>query len=225
MIRCLLAVAVLAVAFTACEPAAEVDPGSPMQADTLTADGTDRYHVTGDLASMTATAPETNGGGNTRVAVTVAWTPATHDQAVCATFTHASADIDQEGLVLRWNGTTGITVTKGVWASVNTVINVHRWDTGTDPAFTQIAGFPMAVLGAPSPDAVALPWRMCAWAVGDTVHFKVWPLTMAEPDNGDPCCTGTAYAPLGDGRPGWYAGHLQPGDHLTYTDLTTEVIA
>jgi hypothetical protein len=227
MNRRLLAAAVLAVALAACQPPApvtDVEPGSPMQADTLTADGADRYHVSGDLAEMTATAPETNGGGNTRIAVTVAWTPATHDQAVCATFADASADIDQQGLVLRWNGTTGITVTKGVWASVYTVVNVHRWDTRTNPAFTQIGGFPLTVLGAPGPDAVPLPWRMCAWTGGDTVHFKVWPLAMAEPADDDPCCTGTVDTQVGDGRPGWFAGHLQPGDHLTYTDLTTEVI-
>ncbi len=219
----LLVAAVLAVALAACQPAPVTDgePGSPLQADTLTADGADRYHVTGDLASATATAPDTNAGGNTRIAVTVAWTPATHDQSVCATFTDASRDIDQEGLLLRWDGTHGLTVTKGVWASVYTTINVHRWDLGQDPAFTQIAGFPLTVLGAPDPHAVPLPWRMCASATGDTVRFKVWPTSGPEPAEDDPCCTGAVDTTVGDGRPGWYAGHLQPGDHLTYTDLTT----
>jgi hypothetical protein len=192
-----------------------------MQSDTLTADGADRYHVAGDLASMTATAPASNAGGNTRVAITLAWTPAVRDQAVCATFADASRDIDQEGLVLRWDGTHGVTVTKGVWASVYTTVNVHRWDTDQPEPFTQIAAFPLTVLGAPAPQAVPLPWRMCASAIGDVVSFKVWPLGQAEPAEGDPCCTGAVAANLGDGRPGWYAGHLQPGDHLTYTDLTT----
>jgi hypothetical protein len=226
MNRCLL-VAAVALACAACQPAppppvTEVEPGSPQQADTLTADGADRYHVSGDLAAMTVAAPDTNAAGNTRVAITVAWTPATHDQTTCATFADASADIDQEGLVLRWDGTHGVTVTKGVWASVYTTINVHLWDLSQNEPFTEIAAFPMTGLGSPDPQAVPLPWRMCASMTGGAVGFKVWPLAEPEPADGDPCCSGAVNAVVGDGRPGWYAGHLQPGDHVTYTDLTTE---
>lgn len=224
--RCrLLAAGALVVALTACQPATvtDVEPGSPFQADTLAADGADRYDVAGDLAAVTATAPASNTGGNTRIALTVAWSPPTHDQAVCATFADATADIDQEGLMLDWDGVHGVSVTKGVWVGVNTVVNVHVWDTSQNPPLTGIAGFPMTGLGAPNPQAVPLPWRMCANTTGHTVAYKVWPLSMAEPADGDPCCTGTATVAVGEGRPGWYVGHLQPGDHVTYTDLTTEV--
>lgn len=228
MKRRLLLAAVLAVALAACKPAPviETDPGTIWQPEVLTNDAGDQYQLAGDRTSATVTAPASNAAGNTRIAWTVAWAPATVDHGSCATWSSATVDGNQQGLLLRWNGTTGITVTKGVWASVNTVVNVHVWDLGRgvdDGRFTQVAQFPLTGIGWPSARPAPLPWRMCASAVGDTVRFKVWPTARPEPADGDPCCTGTTTVALtGEGRPGWYAGHLRPGDAVTYTDLTTE---
>lgn len=201
----------LVLVLVGCQPVTEVAPGSPMQADTLTADGGDRYHLEGDMARLSVAALEGNTGGNTRVAVTLAWTPAVRDQAVCATFADASADGNQQGLVLRWDGSRGVTVTKNIYRGVTTAVNVHRWEAGE---FTSVGGWHLSGLGAP------LPWRMCASAVGDVVWFKVWPLAEPEPADHDPCCSGGVLVDVGDGRPGWYVGHLLAGEHVTYTDLS-----
>lgn len=228
--RHLLVTAVTAVtligACCACQPpqVVDVDPGAPFQPATLTDDGTDRYQLAGDTTTATVTAPDTNVAGNTRITWTLAWRDPSIDQTVCATWTAASADSNQEGVMLRWDGTRGITLTKGVWAQVYTVINVHTWDT-TAPVdqgrFTQIAQFPLTALGWPNAAARPLPWRICASATGTTIRFKAWPTADHEPAGDDPCCTGTAtVTDTWPGRPGWYAGHLAPGHQLTYTDLT-----
>lgn len=227
--RHLLVAAVTAVtvigASTACQPpqVVDVEPGAPFQPATLTADGDDRYQLAGDMTEATVTAPESNKGGNTRVGWTLAWREPTVDHTVCATWAEASGDVDQEGVLLRWDGTRGVSVTKGVWAGVYTVINVHTWNLDAAEPFTLVTQHPLEGLGWPKATAAPLPWRICASAAGTTVRFKVWPLAMAEPADEDPCCSGaTTVADTWEGRPGWYAGHLQPGHHVTYLDLTTE---
>jgi hypothetical protein len=232
-LRHLLPAAVAALALTACEPPPPVvrSPDSTWDAFTLTDDtstaGTDHYLVAGDNRFTTVTGELANHGGNTRIGL-VARSASTVDHGSCATVDGSTGDAYQQGLVLRWTGTQGITVTKGVWADVATVINVHTWDT-TAPAdngrFTLVAQFTMSGLGWPNTKATPLPWRMCASALGSTVRFKVWPIPGPEPADDDPCCTGvTTVALTAPGRPGWYAGHLQPGHTLAYSDLTTEVI-
>lgn len=197
----------------------DVSPGSPFQADTLTPDGTDRYALTGDRALAIVTAPITNAGGNTRVVFAAGSPPDATDHAVCATWI-AAPRLSQPGLMARWDGTRGVSVTRNVWGGVATVFNVHWWDLNAPDRFTLLASFPLAGVGHPGPPA-PLPWRACASATGPTFRFKVWPLSAPEPPDGDPCCGGTVNVSwFGPGRPGWYAGHLQPGDSLVATDLT-----
>lgn len=221
MVKKLLCVVILSAATACLPPVTDVAPGSPFQADTLTVDGTDRYALYGDHHNTAVVARPDNQSSNTRVAVTTAWQAPTVDHSVCATWTSAAGPV-QPGLMLRWDGTRGISVTRNSYASVYTVVNVHQWDlTKPDGAgrFEGLAGFPLSGLGWPGA-AVPLPWRACAWATGSTVSFHVWPLP--DPPSGGACCGGTVTVThLGAGRPGWYAGHLPPGGVLTLTDLTT----
>jgi hypothetical protein len=224
--RNLLVAAVLAAALTAClpPPITDLAPGAPFQPETLTDDQADRYLLAGDLDEATVSAPPTNRGGNTRIVWTVPWTPATSTNGVCATWTSASADTVQQGVVLRWNGTTGVTVSKNVYAGLYPVINVHTWDVSRpvdQGRLTLLTQTPLTGLGWPSATAVPLPWRVCASATAGIVRFKAWPTSTPEPDDSDPCCTGGAPVAITEGRPGWYAGHLRAGQHVTYTDLTT----
>jgi hypothetical protein len=224
--RNLLVAAVLAVALTACElpQVTDVEPASPFQPETLTDQGSDRYQLAGDHDTVTVTAPGSNTGGNTRIVWTEAWRPASSTHGACATWTSATADTVQEGLALRWNGTTGVTVTKNVYAGLYPVINVHTWDVSRpveNGRLTLLTQTPLTGLGWPSATAVPLPWRVCASATASIVRFKAWPTSTPEPADTDPCCTGGVTVPITDGRPGWYVGHLRPGEHVTYTDLTT----
>lgn len=219
----LLALVALVVAATACEPPppVAVSPDGTWEAVTLTADGTDGYVVAGDAAFTTITAPMANKSGNTRIAL-VARTAPTADQQVCATVAGATGSGYQQGLMLRWDGTRGITITKNVWGGLYTTVNVHTWDTTAQAPFTLVSQHNLTALGWPNPEATPLPWRMCASATGRVVRFKVWPLPGPEPGDDDPCCGGVTTVDLdGPGRPGWYAGHLQPGHTLAYADLTT----
>ena len=209
-----------------CEPlpVVEVEPGSPFTASVLTVDGADRYTLAGDLDAATVKAPTTNAAGNTRITWTPAGEDATVDHGACATFGTASANVNQQGVMVRWDGTRGVTATKNVWGGLNTVVNIHTWDTTSQTPYTLVAQFPLAGLGYGTGHPAPLPWRMCMAATGSTVAFKVWPTSGPEPADGDPCCSGSATVTLvGPGRPGWYVGHLHPGDTVTYTDLSTEV--
>lgn len=220
-----LAVLVVVLSLAGCEPApvVDVEDGSPFTAAALTRDGSDRYVLTGDLEAATITAPEANVAGNTRITFTTD-EATTVDHGACATFTTASADVNQQGLMVRWDGTRGVTATKNVWGGINTVVNVHTWDTTSSQPFTLVAQFPLTGLGYGTGNPAPLPWRMCLSASGANVAFKVWPTSSPEPVDGNPCCTGSATVALtAPGRPGWYVGHLHPGDSVTYTDLTTDV--
>jgi hypothetical protein len=225
-VRILLAFAALTLGAAACEPVT-APASSPYQLIALTPDGSDSLTVYGDQGSTVVHAPPTNTGGNSRAAWTVTGAPATTDQTACATWDASSHGFAQEGILLRWDGQRGITVTKNVYGSVFTVVNVHTWDLAHPEApFTQVGtGFPVPAITQPDGTVVPLPWRMCARATAGIVDFKVWPTAMAEPSWVDPCCTGAVIVPLtAAGKPGWFAGHVQPGHVLAYRNLTTEAL-
>jgi hypothetical protein len=222
------AVASLAPAATALVLALVVGACVPGWLDmpVLTPDGGDTYDVTGTASELTVAAAAPNTGGNLRVALVPKDQPAGKDQEACATWTSATSDGVQQGIVLRWNGESAITVTKNVTFGLFTTINFHAWDL-TRPApearselYAQTSF--LSGLSAPTGQPQPLPWRMCARTVGGVVSFKVWPTARPEPIAGDPCCTGRAALPpgIGPGRAGWYAGHVDPGGNLRYTSLT-----
>jgi hypothetical protein len=220
----------LLLAAAACGP--EVTPLDPsLGAGILTGEAQDHYGLTVADGVVTASTPETNTGGNTRIAFWRVADPASTDQQTCATWNHARGDLYQPGAAMRVrkaNGrTTAITVTNNIWYGARWAFNVHVMDSGAQQPFRQIASFDLSEAFRTAPGAYTvwpLPWRMCARAVGDTVSFIVWPLRDPEPAWDDPRYGGSVTLPAGWGQPGipgWYVGHLEPGDSMDFTDLAT----
>lgn len=181
----------------------------------------DSYAIAGDATFTVVHAPSTNGGGNTRAGFTIEG-PDTYVNTSCATWQGHTGPLDQPGAILHFNGTEFISVTQNIYAGARFAMNVHHWDL-SKPAnagrFELLAQYTPPSMAAPE----AWPWRMCAQAFGPTISFKVWPLTMPEPSYWDPCCSASLPVEYhADGRPGWFAGHLEPGGAMAFTDLTTE---
>ena len=156
--------------------------------------------------------------------------PAGADQTVCATFVNGR-DLDQQGVVLRLNTladgkVSGLTVTRNVWMGAFDVFNFHVWDTraGADSAFLEFGYTVVPTL----PVAPAVyPLHLCARTVtsSDVLQFVVWTSGRTRPDWGSTTQGGQATIPVGapdSGRVGWFAGHLQPGTSMTYSDLTVD---
>jgi hypothetical protein len=229
------AAAVFVLAAAACEPA--VEPIAPtLQAGILTSEGGDRYGLTVADGVVTASAPTSNQGGNTRVAFWQAADEWSVDQETCSTWVDARSTLQQQGATLRvrsGNGrTTAITVTNNIYFLGRWIFNVHVMDSAAAQPFHQIGSFDLSEVFRPGgPDTYTVPpypWRMCARAVGDTVSFIVWPLTHEEPSWDDPRYGGSVTLPAAWGRagyPGWYVGHLEPGDSVGFRDLTTAAIS
>jgi hypothetical protein len=179
-------------------------------------------------SSTVVTAAPGNVDGNLRLVFAEVDEPVRTDQQVCATWTEATSPYDQQGVALRVD-TTGptraITVTKNVWGGVFDVFNVHLWDAAQPDGGVRLLGGKSLRLGLTSDGGLLeLPWRICARAVGGTVTFKVWPAAEVEPRWDDPTYGMSLPLPADApkaGRPGWYAGHVYAGQHLTYTDLTS----
>jgi hypothetical protein len=194
-------------------------------------DGGSPYHLGAGPASVTVAMPGDGGTGNTRIVFWDEGVEPSVDQTSCATWTSQSGAHDQQGAALRIRvgptGTRAITITKGVWVW-HYAFNVHLWDTAARPG--ELDGIAQIVLspglGQPMMPAPDLPWRMCARAVGLRIDLLVWPLAKPEPTWGDPTYGGSVALPAGwdePGRPGWYAGHLHPGEHMGFADVTPVV--
>lgn len=198
----------------------------------LTPYGADSLSVDLTGGTLNVRAPAENQAGAIRLAVLPVDAPQVSDEEACGSWLPGTGHpFRQEGVALRMatvgGVTRGITVTKNVWLNGFWLFNVHVWDTSvptsdtTSPA-TEIASFDLGSSFGTGAGLRPLPWRMCAQALGDTVTFKVWPLTTAEPAWGDPAYGGTVRlpTPVPPGRPGWYSGHLQPGSTMVYADRT-----
>lgn len=183
--------------------------------------GAGDYDVSGTAEALTITAP--TGSADLRMALFAASTPASVDQSTCATWVDGLDTNAQQGLMLRWDGTHGVSVTKNVVYGIYSTINVHTWDVSIpDPEkrYAQVAQFGwMSGLQGPTGGWAAGPWQACAEVKGATLTFAVWPTSRPKPAPGDPCCTGTATVPVTAGRPGWYAGHLPAGATIHMTGL------
>ena len=225
-----LGAGVLLALSVACRP--EVSPLDPsLGAAILTPDAKDHYGLTVADGVVTAAAPESNTGGNTRIAFWRSADTASADQETCATWVNAQSELQQQGAALRVrtvNGrTTAITITDNILYFARWNFNVHVMDSGAGQPFFRIAYFDLSDAFRTQPGAFTVwpyPWRMCARVVGDTVSLKVWPLKDPEPAWDDPKYGGSVTLPAGwdqAGLPGWYVGHLEPGDSVGFTDLST----
>jgi outer membrane protein assembly factor BamB len=202
-----------------------IDPS--LTARPLTAERRDRYALTIQDATLTASAPNTNKGGGTRAVFSRLSDPDVADAEACATWSEQSRTTNQQGVALRVRASNGatsaITVTKNVLFAAAWIFNVHVWDTSRAQPATQIAGFDLGQTFNPNGTLVPLPWRMCAQAVGSTLSFLVWPTSVSQPAWDDPAYGGSVTLPEGyaeAGSAGWYVGHLAPGDATTFADLT-----
>jgi hypothetical protein len=173
---------------------------------------------------ITASAPAANTGGNTRWAFWRVADQASTDQQSCATWVNGDANSNQQqGAALRirkvGDVTRAITVTKNVWGPRST-FNVHVMDSN-GPVLTLLEQFPLSGF-SPLPQ---YPWRMCARVIGDQVSFVVWPTDRPQPTWGDPAYGGTTTLPSGwdqPGIPGFYIGHLAPGESVGFTDISVQ---
>lgn len=217
-----------AIALTsACAPPPE--PPAGWHQRYLTRDGADVTTITeSSHGRIDATAPATNVGGNSRTLFGRTDAPISTNQYSCATVAH-SGGIVQEGVAVRMRADgdrhRGITVMKNIFGGVNSVYNVHLWDTtiGGDLPARHIAGFAMEdSVGHGNSDSV--PRRLCAKVEGQTLTFKVWPAGNPEPEWNDPTASRSLVLPsdwVFDGQPGLYIGHLEANDWAVFTDTVT----
>ena len=223
-------VAAAALAVVACGPVIPLDP--ELDARVITRDSDDRYGIRTVAGVTTATAAQANAGGNGRYLFWRKADPETADQETCATWVDNTTHTQQQGAALRIQApgdddVRAITVTKNVAFGYFWVFYVHVMDSSLEQPYTLIGQFSLddvfLRMGEPF-NVPPYPWRMCARVTGDVVSFKVWPLTDPEPAWGDPAYGGSATLPAGwegAGRPGWYIGHLLPGEAVGFTDMTT----
>ncbi len=207
---------------------AVVQPSPPLLATgVITPDRDDTLSLFAAGNAATATAAGSNVSVNTRLAF---WRRVEHpamDEQSCGTWAAQSAAMNQEGAVLRVrelaNGVRrGILVTKNVWLGANWLFNVHLWSTGWPHVYNHIAQFDLSAVFVRSGALVPLPWTLCARVVGDVVSFIAWPATEPRPAWEDATHGGSVRLPAGwlaAGVPGWYIGHLRPGDSATLTNL------
>jgi hypothetical protein len=207
---------------------------SSLGAAALTAEPPDTIGIDVNGELTIARAATKNTGSNTRVAFWQKESVKSMNQQSCVTWTRESDPINQQGAALRVRTTDGvtrgITVTKNIFGLATWVFNVHVWDTGVPdnalPA-TQIAWFDMSSALVDDTALRPLPWRLCARAVDDVVSFKVWPADEPEPGWAAWDYVRAVRLPpgwLAAGNPGWYVGHLQPGDAIRYRDLFVEAM-
>jgi hypothetical protein len=202
-------------------------PDPRVRARSLSSQHDDVYGSSPVGGGATYTAPTTNTGGQTRIAVTTTASPIGTDHEACVTWTAQSSWIDQEGVALRVRqaaagATTAITVTKNVWLGAAWIFNVHVWNASG--AYSQIATFDLESVFYPDGNLAPLPWHLCGRVAGAVVSLVAWPDGEQRPAYGDVTHGGSVSLPPGysaPGRPGWYVGHLLPGHAVTYRETTT----
>jgi hypothetical protein len=198
-------------------------PQAKLSDSVATPDGT-AYAYSETNGTATVTAGPTTGGNNREFfwdskGITEA------DSEACATFSgNEGATYDQPGIALRItnNGNQAVTVTENVWGGIRNVFNFHTWNTATPGVFTLFAQKTISALPVAPP---AWPLFMCARITGTTMQFVVWTQAMTQPAWGDPTWGGQATLPAsapGAGQAGFYAGHVEPGTSMTYSDLTVD---
>jgi hypothetical protein len=200
----------------------------------LTTDGRDRFFVSPAGDRTTVSADAKNIGSNTRIAWVAAGGEVATDQQACATWVSWTG-LTQAGLALRVRGdgprVRAVTVTGNIVWGARFGFNVHVWDTARHPRgtvpVTYAGGADLSRTFGPANGLMKLPWRICARVKGRMLDFKVWPVAAKEPRWGDTRFGRRFQLPVTatyEGRAGWYAGHLRPGDRLVIEDQTTKTL-
>lgn len=153
----------------------------------------------------------------------------TTDQKACATWQSQTADQVQQGLAVRVRDAGGrlraVTLTKNTIIGFYWQFNLLTWDTARegDP-WRAVGQFDMGDVVVRDGALAPFPWRACLRVRGRTVAFKVWlPNREPEPSYGDDVHARSATLPRGfgaGGLPGWYVGHVPPGESTSYRDMT-----
>lgn len=195
----------------------------------LTPDQTDSYTFSPSTGALSATALDTNTGGNLRAAFWPSDGPNVAEQQTCATWSSASSNYIQQGAALRiaqsGGVTRAVTVTKNIFFGAVWIFNFHVFDTSKSPAFSQFGSVNLQPEFDPSGDPTrpaALPWHLCARILNGSVDMKAWLEGEAEPLWGDTVHGGSAALPSAapaSGQAGWYIGHLQPSQNAQFTAL------
>ncbi len=204
---------------------------APIRTYLLTGEAYDHYLLDTDGESSSVVAAATNVGGNTRLIWANLDAPVQVDGQVCADWDGFSG-LAQPGLALRvrrdGTRTRAITVTDNIFWGARFGFNVHLWDTGSPiPGALPVqvvGGADLSATFGPAGALQPLPWRVCARVKGRIMDIKAWPLRIAEPLWGDVRYGRRFQLPVAavyEGRAGWYAGHLRPGDEL---DLSAQQV-
>jgi hypothetical protein len=234
-VRSRLAVIVAALLLPLAVPAAAVGPSYVQEVLTP---GPERYVVrTGSAGELTVRARPPRFGvpleWNRREILVRPGARPSRDQSACATWTDQSRNLDQQGLAVRFRAGPGdrrraITLTKNTFANYVWIFNLLTWDTRRPgEAWRSLGQFDLSPVVSSNLKLLPFPWRVCLRAQGQRVDFKVWlPRREPEPAWDDPVHAHSATLPRRFGKPGvpgWYVGHLKPGDHVTYADLSSSV--
>lgn len=204
----------------------------------ITPDGDDFYVVDQapeGAAERAVAAPGSNRSGNLRVVAVGDDVEASVDQESCITWLGPRHDRAQPGLALRVANSAGrtraITVSNNIWLQDRSTFNVHLADTATGDVLAErmVAVGTIQVptgLGDDLFTVKALPWRMCARAIGTTIEVKAWSADeqAVEPAWGELGFTGSVEVPsdwVHAGRPGFYMAHLAPGERAELVDAVT----
>lgn len=231
-----VALAVVAATGTACEdrepPAANGTPPPSFHLATITTDAGDTFRWVRSGDAVTVSAPRTNTGFNTRVALLADDARPVRDGEACETWDGPDFHSIQPGVVLRVNTTdghtTGIMVSNNIYGFNRRVLNVHLIDTRAAHPFDLVAGRQVSTIGPADDRLRPLPWRLCAQVVGSTVRAKLWATVDPEPAwDGPTSRIATVDLPAGAptrGRGGAYLGHVEAGETTTVSNLTTAAL-
>lgn len=218
----LIAVAAL-VLLAACQPASGDFDG--WRYGVVTFDGEDSYSMSGTSSSASFTAPTSNTSANLRFVGTKTSAASTQNHTACATWSGNDSTIIQPGVAVRTQISgerrRAITLTNNVYLGARGLWNVHYADSAAATPMSALGSFDFsAALEGMTSAEVSPPWRFCLRAEGTTITAKVWPAGITEPSWTDSKYSKTmvvASSYVFSGQPGWYMGHLSPGESTSLT--------
>lgn len=170
-----LVVSVLVVVSSACAPVPRPGSGN-FTARVISNDGA--YTVGVSRGVLTVRNGGSRRGADTRIIVTESGSPGS---SVCATIKPMPGGLTafaQPGVALhvRTAGgrTTAITLTNNVLWGARWNWNVHYMDSGRRPTYALLGSISAPGFYRQSMRMPALPWRVCARTIGNSLQGKIW---------------------------------------------------